>query len=456
LEKKDFMETFNKKNKPNIILIVMDSLRYDLVSGKDGSTSLTPNIDRWITQGVNFTQAIAQGPSTRVSMSSLMSSTYASMYGGSLKLSKERPVIQQMLHTSGYTTIGVTANLYLSRNFGWERGFDYYDDCRPESIYRRKLRLRLTNQIGKRIGYPLAWPKSLPAELVFENTNRILKNISEPFFMWVHLMDTHWPYSIQKFSWGTEWKKQRVSDEMIRPRLISEPPHLTQEETKILYEQYRRSVAYTDMHLGAFLDNLKGRGLLEDSWVVLTADHGEEFLEHGRFFHHPTPFDELAHVPLVIIPPGHMAGYDNKTVDNQVRLIDLVPTFLDISKTKVQDDDAIQGKSLKPMIFNGSTPDDRPAITESPHNQALSIRMEGWKYIWEIWKERRMLFNLNQDPLEQENLIEQESDISQNLHNLLVEHLNHVNEGSLMEEGDHDNDLNQEMIERLRDLGYVE
>jgi arylsulfatase A-like enzyme len=210
--------------KPNIILVVMDSLRYDHVGTNRGSYTLTPFLDSLKEKAITFTEAIAQGPSTRVSMTALMSSTYSSMYGGSFRLSKTRPLIHEMLKEAGYTTAGVTANLYLSTDFGWERGFDFFDDCRPEGVYQKKYLWRVANQVGKRVGYPLIWPKSLSAEFVFEAAKRFLKGAESPFFLWVHLMDTHWPYAIQKFSWSEEWKRQRQSDEKLRPRLVSDPP----------------------------------------------------------------------------------------------------------------------------------------------------------------------------------------------------------------------------------------
>lgn len=442
---------------PNIILIVADSLRYDHVGPQTGGTSLTPNLDAVAKQGIVFSQAIAQGPSTRVSMSALLSSTYASLHGGEQRLSVERPVVQQMLKEAGYTTAGITSNLYLSGSFGWQRGFDHYDDCRPEAVYRRKLGLRIANQVTKRLGQPLVWPRALPANLVFENAEMFWKNINRHFFMWVHLMDTHWPYSIQKFSWSPEWRRQRRQDVSIRPRLVADQPQLSQSEITELIDQYKYSVRYTDGHIGAFLRRLEAAGLRENSWIFITADHGEEFLEHGRFFHHPTPYEELVHVPLIVLPPRSFSSRQFKTYPGQVRLIDLVPTFLELAKASPPPGTRLFGASLVP-IFHGQNPtEERLAITESPHNQYLAVRSDCWKYIWNVKDDQRMLFNLNQDEGEKDNLVTREVGRADTLHSILEDHLAMTQQaGSKNGRQDEEFVVDRDVMERLRGLGYVD
>ena len=443
--------------RPNIFLIVSDSLRYDHVGPQPGKPSLTPNLDRLANEGVVFSQVIAQGPSTRVSMSAMLSSTYASLHGGEQELSPSRPVVQQILKDSGYTTAGITSNLYLSQAFGWQRGFDVYDDCRPEAVYQRRIWLRLINQVTKRLGWPLIWPRALPAELVFENAQRALTGLNSPFFMWVHLMDTHWPYWIQKFSWNPKIRQQRQKDLKIRPRLVADRPQLSQDEIQELVEQYRESVRYTDQHIGAFVERLKAQGLRKNSWIFITADHGEEFLEHGRLFHHPTPYEELIHVPLIVLPPEELSRPFKKHCAEQVRLIDLVPTFIELAQAAPGPETRLFGESLLPFIWGETRPEPRPAITESPHNQFLSIRSGCWKYILDVNADKGMLFNLEQDPGEKVDLAAQEASIAENFYRVLQEHLEMVRKSkSNGHEEESSLELEPELLERLRGLGYVE
>jgi arylsulfatase A-like enzyme len=440
---------------PNIILIVVDSLRFDHVGPQNGSSSLTPNLDALSAEAIVFEQAISQGPSTRVAMSALMSSTYASLYGGQKRLPPNRPVIQAMLKNVGYTTAGITSNLYLSQPFGWNRGFDYYDDCRPENVYHRKIWLRGFNQVAKLIGMPLGWPRSLPVELVFENASRFLQDAQQPFFLWIHLMDVHWPYTIQRFSWNAEWRRKREADRTLRPRLVSRPPQISQEEHKTLLAEYREAVQYTDKHIGSYAQKLKKDGLLKDSWLVIIADHGEEFLEHGQYFHHPTLHEELVHVPLIIRPPDNSSVKRGYRYASQVRSIDLVPTFLDIAQASPLPDAQLFGESLLP-ILRGESNEDRPALIESPENQTLALRYDGWKYIWHIKTDQRLLFNLAEDPGEQNNLSAANPSGASAMHEQLEKHLQMVREANQSTDGYEEPEIDQEIIERLKDLGYVE
>ena len=445
--------------KPNIILIVADSLRYDHVGSIYGSISLTPNLDNISQKAINFSQAISQGPSTRVSMSALMSSTYASMYGGEKTLSKTRPVIQNILQDVGYQTAGITTNLYTSGEFGWNRGFDYFDDCMPEYEYHRRLGIRFLNKITKRIGLPLVWPKSLPAKSLFRSARSFLQSAKSPFFIWMQLMDTHWPYTIQNFSWNPSNRKKANFDQEIYPRLLSETPNLTDSEREQLIKEYKDAVIYTDLHIGIFYKYLTESNISRDTWLVITADHGEEFFEHGRFFHHPTLYENLIHVPLIIRPPDTFAlsqGKDNYC--SQVRLIDLVPTFLDIAQISPPPGFDMCGSSLYPILKDPSIEDPRHAIIESPSDhKVLAIRLDGWKYIWDIKEGKHMLFNLNNDPNETRNIANNFPDIVYDLHIRLEEHIQLTN--TFMTDGDNSTDngeLSAEIIERLRGLGYIE
>lgn len=443
--------------KPNIFLIVVDSLRYDHVGSQDGKPSLTPNLDSLSQRAIVFDQAISQGPSTRVSMSSMMSSTYASLYGGQLKLAPNRPVIQDMLKHGGYQSAGITSNLYLSRSFGWSRDFDFYDDCRPEATYHRKFFMRALNQVTKRFGFPLSWPKSLPAKYVFENANNILKSIREPFFMWIHLMDVHWPYSIQDFSWSRKRVTKRKEENELRPRLVSIPPEITPEEHDQLYTEYREAIQYTDDQIGTFLHHLDINGILDSSWIFITADHGEEFKEHGQYFHHPTLFDELIHVPLIVMPPEGNNITGNWNYSGQVRLIDLPPTFSDIAQINGSTASSVSGESLLPIIKKESINEHRSAIVESPGNLTLAYRNKDWKLIWNTKSDDLLLFNLSKDPGEFDNLFTQEEVIGSELHGYLKKHISMIEEErKSSDESEADFDLDPLMIEQLKDLGYLE
>ncbi|MBV7328033.1 sulfatase-like hydrolase/transferase [Chloroflexi bacterium TSY] len=243
--------------KPNVILIVVDSLRYDHVGAHGGRPSLTPYLDRLSAESVVFDQTISQGPVTRVSMSSMMSSTYASMYGRELMLGLERPIVQDALHKNGYKTIAFSTNPHHGSIFGWERGFDYFDHCDVDLEYKRSPLIRWPNQLMKRLGRPLTWPTTLCAKSVFRSVRSKIQDSSQPFFLWTHLMDVHWPYNTQTFSWNPENQAIRNKFRDFRLRLFSKPESSTKEEVDWAVEAYRASVRYTDAQVGAFIDWLE-------------------------------------------------------------------------------------------------------------------------------------------------------------------------------------------------------
>jgi arylsulfatase A-like enzyme len=378
------------------------------------------------------------------------------MYGGENGLADSRPVIQQMLKEAGYTTAAVSANPHLSGPFGWSRGFDYFDECRPEEVYRKKLAIRITNQFAKLIRIPLGWPESLPANLVFENSRAFLRNPDQPFFLWIHLMDVHWPYTIQKFTWNPEWVNKRREDRQFKTRFRANPPKLNREEHEKIFKEYRQAVSFTDDQIGRFFHFLEQADLLEGTWVVISADHGEEFLDHGLYFHHPALFDELIHVPLIISPPKGLDFRVKQRYEKQVRMIDLVPTFLDIAQSS-HPNLLLQGESLLPLINGKEEEADRPAIIEGPGNQVLAYRYEGWKLIWNTQTDEVSLFDLMTDPGECLNRATYEPDRVENMLPILKDHFEKVNasrhEVNVVQQN---LELDPALLEQLRNLGYVE
>jgi len=438
---------------PNIILLVIDSLRFDHVGFGNHAPSLTPVLDRIAEQGYSFTQAITQGPYTRAAMSSLMSSTYASMYGGEKRLSLDRPVIQEMLRPAGYSTLGVSTNLYLSTPFGWSRGFDYFNDCRPEDVYRKNYKLRVMSKMYKRFGRTIGWPKSMSAEYAFGSAVNHLGRTQPPFFMWIHLMDAHWPYSHQRFSWDEDWLGNQAYDQKILHRLLSDEPEFSSEEFEEIYSGYKTAVRYVDGQLEDFIGRLQRLCLLDNTWLFITADHGEEFFEHGRFLHTGIPYDNLIRVPLIIRPADNHELSKNKIFNNQVGLMDLVPTFLDLAGSGVPHNVNLYGTSLLPFFEGRPESVTREIITESPSRSMYAVRKDGWKLIWDIDNDIQMLFNLVDDPDEQDNLINVHFPIADNLKTILDKHWKNTAPSSAEQE---EGAIDQMLIDRLRELGYVE
>jgi arylsulfatase A-like enzyme len=161
---------------------------------------------------------------------------------------------------------------------------------------------------------------------------------------------------------------------------------------------YDRGIAYTDHWIGALLDGLAQRGLFERTVVIVTADHGDELFDHGRLEHNYTYFEEMMHVPLLMHVPGEGGGL---VVDQQVGLIDLMPTILDL--LRVSTDLPIQGRSLVPLIEGAALPE-RPVLGEASQTAGLTaLRTNAWKFVTNPGGDTQ-LFDLRADPREQTNV----------------------------------------------------
>jgi arylsulfatase A-like enzyme len=437
---------------PNIILIVLDSLRTDHVGIYNNQLILTPHLDEFAKQSVYFLQAISQGTSTPPSMKAMMSSTYPSEYDGpTSRLSTLRPGFAAHLRQAGYTTGGIVTNEYLSAKRGWNRDFDYYDDCDPSIVYQRRPLFRGVNQIAKRIGFPLEWPITLPAESLFKRARTWLSQVRQPFFLWVHTMDIHWPYRLQNFTLNPGWqRRQHFERTVVRPRLISENPDFSSKERDLLLTQYRNAVGYTDEQVGAFISHLKKEKLLENTVVVIVSDHGEEFSEHGRYFHSANLYDVLARVPLIVHIPESL-NPTNHAYPNQVRLIDIAPTFLELANIPVPK--FMRGKSLISLL-KGEIEGDRPAVTETYTGNKFSYRNEGWKFILNKADGRTELYQLTTDPDEIHDLTNEYAETAGKLQAELEIYIGDIYANRIQLEEDISE--SPEMLVRMRDLGYVD
>src|SRR5690349_24615033 len=197
-------------NKPNVILLTIDTLRADMLHCYGYSTPLTPNIDRLAASGVRFERAISGGSWTQAAFPVIMTSTHAAMYGGCLgRLAAERPSPVETLAADGYQTAGFSTNPHLSRATGYDRGFNEFTDLVPHEVdpaLRRMKggqRLFLQNPVFHQ-ALRLVGNRMRPARLyssaaeVTDNVCRWLESVKSPFFAWIHYMDVHWPYYLEE------------------------------------------------------------------------------------------------------------------------------------------------------------------------------------------------------------------------------------------------------------------
>lgn len=306
----------------SVILLSIDALRADHCSYQGYERETTPVLDRLAETELAFTHAISASSHTREAVPALLTGRYPDeATDSSYNLATD--TIAPRLSESGFRTAGFHSNPFVSRAYGFDRGFDTFDDDLRLGSHRfvalaQRLLDKLRNRHYARAGTindrSFDWLDSI------DNQDR-------PFFCWNHYMDVHGPY--EPFEDYRElFHDEPVSDreaQRLYKRSIRDPESITTEERETLIDLYDAELRYTDEQIGVLLDRLDARGLLDDTLVIITADHGDAFGEHGYYEHPRYLHDGLVHVPLIVRHPAN-AG---KTCDEPVSTLDVVPTVLD-------------------------------------------------------------------------------------------------------------------------------
>ena len=454
-------------NKPNILLLTVDTLRADTLGYAGYHKPITPNMDRLAAEGIRFMQAITPGSWTQAAFPGIITSTYACMYGGCLgRLSPERPSPVKVLGDEcGYETAAFSTSPLLSRTYGYDRKFQRFNDLNPgekdpwiRGIKGGQLMLRqpITHQITGLFGQRWRPPKlyATAAELN-EVAMPWLESVAEPFMAWLHYMDVHWPYHLEE----TLTTPKDIADawqDLSHLHEVNWNGVPVSPEQKARYVRlYEEAIAYTDAQIGKLLDFLDETGLADNTVVILVSDHGEEFLERRHWGHvELNLYDEILKVPMLMRIPG-VPG--NQVIGQQVSTMDIMPTILELCGSRIPE--KVLGKSLVPL-WSGipEAYDVEVVIGERWRDTShmIAVRTENHKYIWDDAKpDEPLLFDLRQDPQEQNNIAAQHPDIVQELHRHVEAQLERMRR-TAPAEASKEPVLDEEIVARLRGLGYVE
>ncbi|WP_375142079.1 sulfatase [Natronoarchaeum rubrum] len=452
----------------DIVLVTIDSLRADHVGWHGYDRETTPTLDRRAAEARTFSNAFAHACSTRPSFPSILTSSYALEHGGFERLSEERTTLAEALSDAGYRTAGFHSNLYLSADFGYDRGFDTFYDSRTDPSPTAKARnavkrhldsdglvyrtlQRAFNATEKRAGVEIGSAYVDAADvtdLALEWVEESATDRGSPRFLWVHYMDVHHPY-VPPAEHQRRFRDEPVSERdaiQLRRKMLESPDEVTESELETLIDLYDAEIAYVDAEIGRLLDGVESRWG-DDAAVAVTADHGEEFRDHGGFSHSATFYDEVLRVPLLIDD-----GSGNDDHDDLVGLLDLAPTLAE--HAGADRPDAFRGESLASMADHSreaviaewaDTSDDADA-------RRFAVRTDDWKLVrLEDGTER--LFDLSSDPDERTNLVADEPDAAARLRDRLEDH-ERLLAGSSGEMASVV--MDEDVKERLRDLGYQE
>jgi len=385
---------------PNALLVIVDTLRADHTGPYGARDVSTPALDALAADGVVFENAFAQSSWTRPSVATILTSLYASSHSVMHKtdlLPEEVTTVAEAMQGAGYRTSGFVTNINLAPSFNFEQGFETYRYLAPDYFFgATDSGSKLSLYSGMRLIRERFLSKNKYAyhyyqdgETVNDNSLPWLDgNAEDPFFTLIHYMDPHDPYFEIPYNGKAV---ARVNT-----------PHPAGDRAGELRELYVDNIEYVDGFLGGVFDRLKKLGLYDDTIIVVTADHGEEFYEHEGWWHGTTLYDEQIHVPLIVkLPKNARSG---QRVGDLARLLDVTPTIL--AAAGVDLPKQVQGRDL---FGAGAAPDAVYAEEDHEGNVLESIRTADWKLVVANegnprGLEAMELYYLGDDPGESRNL----------------------------------------------------
>jgi len=401
------------------VLITVDALRADHLRQYGYDRDTMPCLDRLTADGTRFTSAFANGPYTRVSVPSFHTSRYLAY-----KDIETLPTISSALGSAGIKTACIGTQTGFKNTVG-ELHFDEYVDLGRDAYHERSTRnprQRLTEPfhraartVGPHVrevsgelfdrlqrlydsvvpGFGLEFLGYTSAADVTDRAIEWLEaNADEEFFLWLHYMEGHRPYGVHDDNPAYTDPIDESSIRSLMKTAGMRPDEVTVRQHRRLEDLYDSDLRYCSAQLDRLFDWLESAGVWDRTDVIFTSDHGEEFYDHGLYFHRNLPYDELLHVPLIAKGPD--SGGD--TVSEQRELLDLAPTIC--RWNGVSPPESFRGRSL----YEGSSRRVIAVGAQQSASQVVAGRWDGWKYISVGGDER--LFDLQSDGRERQAVMD--------------------------------------------------
>jgi arylsulfatase A-like enzyme len=323
--------------RPNVLLIVIDTLRADRLGSYGNSRGLTPFLDDLSKKGVVFQNAYAPSSWTVPSIASLFTSRYPSQHRVTTfesRVSADEITLAEKLIAHGFMTAGFSANFRLNDRLGYAQGFQDWHAFTNGAPDRGKVRGSAVRERS------LTWLQQLGKRAAVT-----------PTFLYLHYMEPHAPYQPVEPYRSRLAREHPDADPSVANGEINTINFKTfsTAEVELLESLYDAEVASVDAELRAMFAALERTGVLDNAIIVITADHGEEFREHGRMTHGHALYNESIRVPLILLAPGIAAG---RVVTDSVSLIDVAPTIMDL--LGLPSETRFEGRSLLPLLKDHS------------------------------------------------------------------------------------------------------
>ena len=349
--------------RPNVLFITIDTLRADHLGTYGYARPTSPRIDEFAKTAVVFEQAHSSASWTLPSLTSLMTSLYTSTHGMRKNESRLDPsfhTLAELLRNAGYDTAMVASHYFLAVTYGLQKGFTHVDS--------HLLQMNMIEGITS--------PDITEQGVEWIREKAAVRD-GMPWFLWLHYFDPHDAY-------------------------LSHPGYSEKFGMKEEIDLYDGEIAFTDDFVGRVLDELARSKLDESTIVVIAADHGEEFMDHGNMRHGSNLYEETVRVPFMIRVPG----FHPARVEPVIATVDLMPTLLEL--TGVPIGYPIEGESLVPLL-RGEVVPEREAVSEvrwHDKQDMKSLRKGSWKYIDHRLDTQKLdlLFSLPFDPGETDDL----------------------------------------------------
>jgi len=421
-----------RQQPPNLVLVTIDTLRADHLEAYGYERATAPFIAELSSSGVRFARAVSQAPWTLPAMASMHTALYPLQHGAieaETVLPEAAETLAEVLNEAGYTTVAVVSHEFVSSKHGFSQGFDVFDESNV-------------------LGHGAVTSRDLTTAALAR-----LGEVSEPYFLWVHYFDPHFTYVRHPEVGFADGYTGELPDRLTAGRLVAEerkPTPMADYDLDYVKAVYDEEIAHTDEWIGKLWHGLKQRYGADGTVIILTADHGEYFLERGRFFHGKDVYCELVDVPLVIsgaIDPELRGA----VVEQAVELRSIPRTVLGLLGLPP---DTFGGVDLLRVARGGQN---IPAIAEGSYafgadQRKVGVEHEGFKLIHRLDDNGYELYDLTADPHERYDVFADYGMDHETVANLLqqLQALRDLPRLQSQPVG-----LTPEDLERLRSLGYV-
>ena len=448
-----------------VIVFLADTLRSDRLDAWGHNRETAPTLSRLAAEGVRFEDAIAQATWTKVSVSSMLTSLYPATTGVADlndRVAAAETTLAEAFRAAGYATFATSSVPFSGQLTNLHQGVEVLYEFGARSTGDGEYQAKTAKVWVDRF---LTW-----LELHHD----------VPVFAFIHAMDPHSPFrpaapfdsmwtepgGAERYAEQSARLEPHIENPLLRRFMAPTREELTSagvdEASFVAHEQawYDGSIRGLDTELGRLMDRLGELGLADDTLLAFVADHGEEFLEHGRHWHGQSVYGEVANVPLVLWGRGVPAG---KVVEKTVQNLDVMPTLLDLAGIPLPE--RAQGRSLVPLWSEAGEERPRPAFTEhrvsetdGPDLYDSFAMVEGrFKLIWNVGVPAGVaeyeLYDHSEDPLDLHDIAAEHPDVVERLRGELERWRTWAESHQLA--ADAATEMSADELERLRSLGYL-